>query len=168
MRTSFLSAIWLFCLLPVLLSGQAADETPEMIGLSHKKGIKVAYHIKTSASGKDQICEGAEELRHLVRIYEEAGIAPADRNIHGIFDDDGAIYVLKDRSFAQLTKAKTNPNAALIESLIAKGVSIEVCGQRLKREGLSATDLLPGVKVLLSGQTRVIDLQLSGYAYFRF
>jgi intracellular sulfur oxidation DsrE/DsrF family protein len=48
--------------------------------------------------------------------------------------------------------------------LIKEGVVIDVCGQHMKRGVLTDRDLLPGVRPVLGGQPRVIDLELRGYA----
>ena len=157
----------LFCL-PVICLAQENGGKQEVIGIQTKTGVKVVYHIKVSETEKDVVSDGVAELRHLVNIYEMQGVTKDNREIHGVFDDDGAICVFNDDAYANFAKGKTNPNASIIRDLINKGVQIEVCGQRLSRDSLSANDVLPGVQVVLSGQVRVIDLQHQGCSYFRF
>jgi intracellular sulfur oxidation DsrE/DsrF family protein len=56
-----------------------------------------------------------------------------------------------------------NPNAPLIEQLIAHGVTIELCGQTAAYRDVSEDDLLPGVTISLSAMTSHALLQQQGY-----
>ena len=48
--------------------------------------------------------------------------------------------------------------AALIES----GVQIEICESAMKQKGVEATELLPGVKLVIGAFPRLIDLATAG------
>jgi len=170
MKTSLLRIL----LLPLLLAACASvsfgqdKKAPEPIGLTEKEGVKVAYHIKVPQTEKDGTSSGVNELLHLTKIYDQQGIGTDKRDIHGVFDAAGVDFLLTDEAYARLGKGASNPNAALITQLFRQGVSVEACGQRMLRDGLKPEDLLPGVKVVLGGPPRLIDLQLQGFAYFRF
>ena len=155
----------LFTLLPLAaIAGNWSDPA----ALEFKDGVNVVYHIKVSDTRDDGVAKGLAELRHLIRIYDEQGIGMENRSVCAVFDADAAPFVLSDPAYSKLGIADTNPNAKLIAELVEAGVNVEVCGQRLKRDGMTKDDVLPGVHVALGGQPRVIDLQLQGYAYFRF
>jgi len=154
-------------ILAIPLAAPAADEAG-VLGLEIKEKVNVVYHIKTDDVRADGVSEGVAELRHLLRIYDQQGVTQGKRDIHAVFDADGVPFVLNDAGYSRLGKGDTNPNALLIAELIEEGVAVEVCGQRMERDQMTAKDLLPGVKMVRGGQPRVIDLQLRGYAYFRF
>jgi intracellular sulfur oxidation DsrE/DsrF family protein len=141
---------------------------PPTIGLEVKDNVKVVYHIKVGAVRPDGVAKGVAELRHLIRIYDEQGVTRDKRDIYAVFDADSVPFVLNDEAHSRIGEGDINANAPLIAELIEEGVAVEVCGQRMARDELTAEALLPGVTMVLGGQTRVIELQLRGYAYFRF
>jgi intracellular sulfur oxidation DsrE/DsrF family protein len=154
-------------ILTVSLAAAAADEAGP-IGLEAKDRVNVVYHIKVVDVRPDGVSKGVHELRHLLRLYDRQGVTRDKRDIHAVFDADGVPFVLNDAAYSQFGKGDVNPNASLIAELIEEGVAVEVCGQRMERDKLEPKALLPGVKMVLGGQPRVIDLQLRGYVYFRF
>ena len=160
--TTVICAAWLITL------SAFADDKAGIIGIEVKDNVKVVYHIKVADVRDDGVGKGVAELRHLLRLYDRQGVTPKKRDIHAVFDADGVQFVLNDAAYSKLGKGDTNPNAPLIAELIAEGVAIEVCKQRMERDKLTGAALLPEVKMLEGGQLRVIDLQLRGYAYFRF
>jgi len=154
-------------ILAVPLAALAADDAGP-VGLEVKDRVNVVYHIKVVDVRPDGVSKAVHELRHLLRIYDQQGVTRDKRHIHAVFDADGVPFVLNDAAYSRFGKGGINPNAPLIAELIEEGVAIEVCGQRMERDKLTPKALLPGVKMVLGGQPRVIDLQLRGYAYFRF
>jgi intracellular sulfur oxidation DsrE/DsrF family protein len=158
----------LSCAIFILPLVALADADVGIIGLEVKDNVNVVYHIKVASVREDGVSKGVAELRHLLRLYDEVGVTRDKRDIHAVFDADGVPFVVSDSAYARLGKGDTNPNTALIAELIGEGVSVEVCSQRMERDKLTSQSLLPGVKMVLGGQPRVIDLELRGYAYFRF
>lgn len=144
------------------------DDAAGAIGLQVKDNVKVVYHIKVGEVGPDGVAPAVAELRHLLRIYDQQGVTQDKRDIHAVFDADGVPLVLNDNAYSRLGQGDINKNAPLIAQVIKEGVAVEVCGQRMERDQLTEEALLPGVTRVLGGQPRVIDLQLRGYAYFRF
>jgi intracellular sulfur oxidation DsrE/DsrF family protein len=142
---------------------QVAEVPADAIGLKVTQGIKVVYHIKTKEMNGD-MSAGVHELLHLMEIYESLGLGRDEYEIHVVFDGPAVQFVLKD--FDQ--EGEGNPNAEALATLAKKGVHLEACGQNLRFHGHAEKELLPGVKVALGGQPRVIDLQLQGFAYFRY
>jgi intracellular sulfur oxidation DsrE/DsrF family protein len=71
--------------------------------------------------------------------------------------------VTKQSRYEQEYGGASNPNIALVEELIAKGVQIYVCGQSAVKYDVAKSDLLPGVKMALSGMTTHVMLHEQGY-----
>jgi intracellular sulfur oxidation DsrE/DsrF family protein len=60
-----------------------------------------------------------------------------------------------------------SPHAEALASLAERGVALKACGNTLQGRGLSADDLLDGVKRVSSGVGELVQLQDQGYAYLR-
>ena len=61
-----------------------------------------------------------------------------------------------------------NPNIVILEEILKSGVQIEICEDTMRQRGITAAELLPGVKMVVGAFPRLIDLQLQGYAYIKF
>ncbi|MBN2560604.1 MAG: substrate-binding domain-containing protein [Phycisphaerae bacterium] len=108
-------------------------------------------------------------LKRLVDDYKFMGVAPDEVHISAVFHGPAAYWLLRDESYAAFTKREgPNPNKSIIQELTKSGVSIELCGQTLRRNGWNRGDVLPEVKVVVGAYPRIIDLELQGYAYLRF
>jgi intracellular sulfur oxidation DsrE/DsrF family protein len=80
-----------------------------------------------------------------------------------------AVHGFASRSFfnndAYQKKYKlNNPNGAVIEELVNKGVKFLICGQSLAWMGDKKEMLMPQAKVSLTAQTTLSSYQLKGYA----
>ena len=138
------------------------------IGVSVQKNIRVVYQIKDD-DWKGGIGRGLYYLQKLVGTYDSLAIAEGDRSIHAVFHDSAGYWMLTDKSYDRFTGSKAgNPNKHVIEELVNRGVSIELCAQTMKSQGWNVEDILPDVKIVVGAYPRIIDLQMQGYAYIRF
>ena len=71
--------------------------------------------------------------------------------------------VITYRHFANVTAQ--NPNTAIIRELLERGVEIDMCRQTMEKYGWLDEELLPGIRLVPGAYSRLIDLQLQGYAY---
>jgi len=60
-----------------------------------------------------------------------------------------------------------SPVRARIASLVAIGVDVLACDATLQTLHLSATDLIPGVRIVPNGIPAIVELQASGWYYVR-
>ncbi len=138
------------------------------IGLDVKKGVKVVYQIKTD-EWKRGIGSGLHYVRKLVDAYDSLGVDEQDRSVHVVFHGDAGYWMLTDEAYNKFKKVETgNPNKPVIDQIVERGVSIELCAQTMKSNGWTDDDVLPGVTIVIGAYPRIIDLQLQGYAYIRF
>ena len=118
---------------------------------------------------KDGVGAGLRSIRRLVEHYDSIGIPSDELHISGVFHGSAAYWLLKDESYRAFAKdGHDNPNKAVIQELNDLGVSIELCAQTMTEHGWEKDDLLPVVTVVVGAAPRIIDLQLQGYAYWRF
>lgn len=86
--------------------------------------------------------------------------------LHG----DAAYWLLNEQAIQQYKNDpfEFNPNEKVVQELLERGVSVEICYSTMKSKGWTADDVLPGVIIVHDAYTRLIDLQQRGYAYVRF
>jgi intracellular sulfur oxidation DsrE/DsrF family protein len=90
-------------------------------------------------------------------------------HISVVVQGEAAHSLLKDGAYRKSRgTSEGNPTRSLVESLIGRGVSLEVSGLDMKEHGWSKDDLLDGVAIVAAAHQRIIDLQKRGYAYLAF
>jgi intracellular sulfur oxidation DsrE/DsrF family protein len=145
-----------------------AEEKRIPIGVSIQKDIRVVYQVRND-DWKGGVGQALHYLKKLVDAYDSLTIVQDDRSIHAVFHDSAGYWMLTDKSYDKFKGTQVgNPNKNIIEALVKRGVSIELCAQTMKSRGWSDEDILPEVKIVVGAYPRIIDLQLRGYAYIRF
>jgi len=145
-----------------------AEEKRTPIGVPVQKNIRVVYQIKDN-HWKGGIGEGLYYLQKLVAAYDSLAIDEVDRSINAVFHGSAGYWMLTDKSYNKFKNTKTgNPNRDIIEELVKRSVSIELCAQTMKSKRWRDEDIIPCVKIVIGAYPRIIDLQMQGYAYIRF
>lgn len=152
-------------------SARAEEETPShlRIPIQVTKDIKVAYQVSDDKM-KGEVSRALYYADKLLNTYNENGIPDSEIDLHLVFHGDGtnALVDAETRERLQAEGGKQNPNLTLIESLLARGVSIELCESSMKQRDVTADHLIKGVATVRGAFPRLIDLQLLGYAYIKF
>ncbi len=160
------------CALVWLPGGWVVAEPPaesEPITVQTRHDIRVVYDIKTDEM-QAGIGKALYYLRGLYEAYRKQGVPPEEIHVSAVLHGPTVQWLLNDDAYQNHTgdPFAVNTNHHVVESLIELGASIEACNVTMKSHGWTAEDLLPGVKVVHDGYTRMIDLQQRGYAYIRF
>ncbi len=112
---------------------------------------------------------GLSSVRQLVQDYQSLGVPASEVHVSAVFHGSAAYWLLNNRAFASHTgKTGPNPNEMIVRELLDLGVSLELCGETMREKGWNEGDILPGVKIVMNANPRIIDLELQGYAYIRF
>ncbi|CAN5212340.1 DsrE family protein [soil metagenome] len=115
--------------------------------------VKVVYHL---VDGNDQATRGLANIRNHLR-------ADPDARIVVVALGDGIKFLLegmKDRKDQRFDTA--------VAALIAQGVEFRLCENTLTAHNVSASSVLPGVRIVPSGVAEVARLQAKeGFAYLR-
>lgn len=119
--------------------------------------FKIAYDV-SSAADSGQINRGIESAARFLNMVTAAGV-PGD-NVKLAIVVHGAAATNLQRMYADGTP---NPNAMLLEALIDKGVSVQLCGQTAAMRDVDSASLVSGVTVSLSAMTAHALLQQDGY-----
>lgn len=163
------AALLLLSLLAALPA--TASETPappEPIPLVVRENIRAVYQVS-----KDDwvggVGKGLAYVKALLDTYDSQKIPRDQVHLIVVVHGEAGYWLLKDeqyRNFANVTDQ--NPNTAIIGELLQRGVEIDMCRQTMEKHGWLDDELLPGIRVVYGAYSRLIDLQLQGYAYIRF
>lgn len=90
-------------------------------------------------------------------------------NVANLLADDttpteDVVLVANGRGVAVLVEG-TSAYPEKVSSLVDDGVSFRACENSLEAQGISKTDLLPGVETVPAGVGELTKLQTDGYAY---
>jgi intracellular sulfur oxidation DsrE/DsrF family protein len=118
---------------------------------------------------KDGVGAGLLSVRRLIEHYESIGIPASELHISVVVHGDAGYWLLNDQAYGAFRKnGDENPNKTLIRELDDLGVSVELCAETMAAHGWKKEHVLPEVTVVVGACPRIVDLQLQGYAYWRF
>jgi len=138
----------------------------DIIEIQKRKNIRIVYDV----SRNDQAAGIGKALyyaRGLFEAYKDMGVTPKDLKISIVVRGAAAYWLLKPEAYQMHVSDifAFNPNEKVVADLIELGVSVEICNITMKSKGWKPEDILPDVKRVHDGYTRVIDLQQQGYAH---
>jgi intracellular sulfur oxidation DsrE/DsrF family protein len=124
----------------------------------------VAFNIdRLALNGDMPIALG--HLQFLVNDYRKLN---TKGRLIAIFHTDAGHVTLDDRAYNAARHVTTgNPYKGPLDSLIKKGVQVELCGATAKAHHWGNDDLLPGVKVNNDAMVRLTQLGLEGYVQIK-
>lgn len=152
-----------------ILANEPASEEFGLIGIEKRDHIRVVYDVRDDvwAAG---VGKALYYVRGLIEAYRSQGVPAEKLHISIVIAGKSAYWLLNDAAYQDYKNDEFayNPNSQIVEDLIDLGVSVELCNATRKGRGWQTKELLPGVKRVHDGYTRLIDLQQQGYAYIRF
>lgn len=167
----FTAASTLLLPLPSNATPDAGIQTQKqtIINIEKRQNIKVAYEVKDD-DWEVGVGKALYYVRGLLESYKSMGISPDKLHVSVVIHGPPAYWLLND---AAIQKRSDDPfdynsNELIVHELLSLGVSVEMCNSSMKANGWTGNDLLPGVTIVHDAYTRLIDLQLRGYAYIRF
>lgn len=168
LHTIILTALLSTGALPVVANEPASEEFG-LIGIEKREHIRVVYDVRDDVWSAG-IGKALYYARGLIEAYRSQGVPPEKLHVSVVIAGKAAYWLLDDPAYQEYKNDEFtyNPNKQVVEELIELGVSVELCNATRKGRGWQTEDLLPGVKRVHDGYTRLIDLQQKGYAYIRF
>ena len=142
-----------------------ADARP-VVQVDKNSRYKVVYDIHSDVQAAG-ISRGLYYARGMFEAFRKQGVEPAQIMVHLVLHGDAARMLLTDEAYQMAINDPfaVNPNANIVQDLLALGASVEICHSTMRSMGWKAGDVLPGVTLVHDGYTRLIDLQWNGYAY---
>lgn len=151
-----------------LMATIAPAAEPERIPLQARDNIRVVYQV-TDDAPHEGVNRALFYARKLINTYEKQGIAADQVHLHLVYHGTGIAAVVNAKARQRLGAEKpANPNADVLAELVRRGVQIELCEDTMRQKGVTAAELMPGVKLVVGAYPRLIDLQLQGFAYIKF
>lgn len=123
---------------------------------------RVLVDISDDATTPEGVNRRLDDASRALNLYAMAGVPNDKVHIAILLQGKGTPLALSDAAYAKKF-GHANPDARLILQLRAAGVEFFVCGQALSRQGFTATDVRPEVRLALSALTKREELQAAGY-----
>ena len=124
------------------------------------KASKVVFNMSHPAFAGDQPI-GLMQMQLMVRYYAEH---QTPLEVVAVFHGAAGYMLLNDQAYDRARKsAKGNPYREQIAALQQAGVQFEECGQTARSNGWTNVDLLPGVKVDVGANLRLVQLMQDGF-----
>lgn len=146
-----------------------ANTETTIINIEKRDNIRVVYDVSRNDL-EAGIGRALYYVRGLLEAYKDMEVEQKALHISVVVHGAAAYWMLKPETYQKYIgdAFAFNPNDKIIEELIDHGVSVEICYVTMKGHGWMPEDILPGVKLVHDGYTRMIDLQQRGYAYISF
>lgn len=151
----------------VFLNSNSGFSQHEFIeSVTVKSGIKAVWKVKDNI-WEAGVGAGLRYPNFMTEKYESMDITKSDYLMSVVIHDKAGYWLLTDDAYKEFTKSnESNPNIGLVNTLLQKGVSVELCGVTMENNKWKPEQILPGVKILVKGAyARIIDLQMQGYGY---
>jgi intracellular sulfur oxidation DsrE/DsrF family protein len=130
--------------------------------------VKLMFDFtQATSAGKqaNKVNEGLEEVARILNIHVVSGVKKENIKAVIVFHAGSIMSVLSDNYYQQNYQA-ANPNIAMLNQLQAAGVELYICGQSLALREISASMVLPQVKVALAAKTTLTHFDALGYYEF--
>ena len=138
----------------------------QLIKVPAEGKYRVVYDIRSDDISAG-INNGLYYIRGLLEAFGKQNVKPEQLDIHLVMHSAAAKALLINDTFQMASDDPfaVNPNADIVDDLISRGVSVEICNSAMKSKGWTEKDILPKVMIVHDGYTRLIKLQNDGYAY---
>lgn len=158
----------LLVMLTLPLLSPAAEPAPTVIPLQVRENVRVVYQVSDDAQ-HEGVNRGLFYARKLIDTYQKQGIAADQVHLHLVYHGPGIAALVNAETRQHLgATGPDNPNRELLAELIRRGVQVELCEDTMRQRKVAATELMPGINLVVGAFPRLIDLQLQGYAYIKF
>jgi len=140
-----------------------------IIQAKQTQNIQVVYDLNQNDT-EAGIGKGLYYVRGLLEAYKKQGISQDQLHISVVVHGAAGLWLLNDTAYQNYVNDPFgfNPNKQVVEELLDNGVSVELCHVTMNAHHWQPQDILPGVKIVFDAYTRMIDLQMQGYAYIKF
>ncbi|MDG6773874.1 DsrE family protein [Thiomicrorhabdus sp. ZW0627] len=160
---------WVVAFVLSLTLSDIAYAAPNVIKVEQKKDIKIVYDINQNDI-EAGIGKALYYARGLLEAYKDQNVPMDQLHISLVIHGAAGYWLLKDEAYQNATgnPFDVNPNTKVVQELLDHGVSVELCHVTMKAHHWDASEILPGVKIVFDAYTRIVDLEMKGYAYIKF
>jgi intracellular sulfur oxidation DsrE/DsrF family protein len=140
------------------------------IPLQVTKDIKVAYQISDDKL-KDSTNRALKYAKKLLDTYNAQEVPDEEIDLHLVFHGSSLTALVNSETRKRLKAegGEPNPNVELINELLERGVSIEVCESSMSQVDIKPADFVSNeIATVVGAFPRLISLQHLGFAYIKF
>lgn len=168
LNSSLMKGVLAF-IVSVAISYPAMAADAHIITVQKKQDIKVVYDINQN-NIQAGIGQGLYYVRGLLEAYKGQGVSMKQLHISVVVHGPAGYWLLKNEKYQDYVgnPFDVNPNDKVVRELTEHGVSVEICNVTMKAHRWKPKDIMPEVKIVYDAYTRIIDLQMQGYAYVKF
>lgn len=122
------------------------------------------HSFDTARGGEGGVNRGLGQADAFLTFMEEDGVAAEQVAVAVVVHGSAIADVLRPAQREAATGATDNPNAALVERIVAAGGEVWVCARAAEAQGVGDGDLLPGVGFAPSAMIANAELQRRGFS----
>jgi intracellular sulfur oxidation DsrE/DsrF family protein len=129
--------------------------------------FKAVFDVMQTSDNNEHLNTSLETAARFLNMHAQAGVPPENLHVALVVHNLATKDIISHEAY-QKRFGINNPNAELIEDLLAVGGKVIVCGQSIHSRGFKKEELLPGVQVSLSAITALLQLQNDDYKLIKF
>jgi intracellular sulfur oxidation DsrE/DsrF family protein len=177
MRRILCFAVMSGLLLPPLVRAQTSAEAIRKYGsgpiatditfpMAKDLHYRIAWGVNAGPEKVDSVVPGFRDAASFLYVSDANAVPRSNVHLAIVVWGSATHSVLKNEAY-KAAKGTDNASIQLLQALNDAGVQIIVCGVALINRKLSASDLLPFVKVAPTATHALATLHAQGYAVFR-
>ena len=129
--------------------------------------FRVVFDVMNSPEDHSRVNPWMETAARFLNMHANAGVPPRNMHVALVVHNKASKDLLDDANY-QERFGVTNPNSALLQSLLQAGARVIFCGQSSHARNVPIGQTVEGVQLSLSAMTALIQLQDSGYRLIKF
>ena len=149
---------------PAVAAGTGYVEIPGAgVAIDPKHAYKAIVDGLNAAATPTEILPALGRASLIVNALTVGHVPATNRKIVVVFHGPSVDGLLRNEEYRKKFGVD-NPNAKVVEQLIAAGVELFVCGQHMANHKLGMDAIVPGIKMSTAASLVLISYQNQGYA----
>ena len=130
-----------------------------------KSEYKLIYELSFRYDDKAKFYRGLDYAARIVNAHAYAGVPKENLQMVIVISSSATPLVINSEEYKKRFKAD-NPNTEVLDTLMAAGVKIVVCGQSMVKQDIVPNQVHKGISLAASRITATSDLLNKGYHIF--
>jgi intracellular sulfur oxidation DsrE/DsrF family protein len=123
---------------------------------------RVAFDVSQAAESPTEVNPGLNTVARFLNMHGQAGVPLRQLQVAVVLHGTAGKDLLRNEVYRSRLGVD-NPNAVLLQELVAAGVRLILCGQTAASRGLPTDGFFEPVELALSAMTALVVLQEEGY-----
>lgn len=145
--------------------GQAVEVSGAALRPDVRSRLRAVFPATRAAPATGKVIPALDKAARYLNLLGAQGLHIRPGDVVVVVSGPATSAVLNDSAYrAHAKTADANPNLPLIGALRDAGAVVSVCGQAMQGQGITASELAPGIRIDLSAMTTVVHLQSQGFS----